>query len=83
MKTIAKLAAAAAIALAAASGTATAAPPAAAAAAAAEQPWATVGYVLGGQLVGGAQLFCDGATTSWGNTTTYDTAVYSYHFMCP
>lgn len=80
MKIIAKLAAAAAIALAASSGTATAAPPAAQS----SSPWATVGYILNGQWVGGAVLYCDGVgDTSWGNTTTYDTAVWTYYYMCP
>lgn len=80
MKTIARLAAAAAMALATVSGTAIASP---ATAATQEQPWATIGYLVGGQLVGGALLFCDGSTESWGNTTTYDNAVYSYYYMCP
>lgn len=81
MKTLTKLAVAAALALATASGPAIAAPPPAAAS---SGPWATVGYLLNGQWVGGAVLYCDGVgDTSWGNTTTYDTAVWTYYYMCP
>lgn len=79
MKTIAKLAFAAAIALAAASGTATASPPPAAT----SGPWASVAYLSGGQLVGGAQIYCDTDPMTWGNTTTYDSEVWTYYYMCP
>lgn len=79
MKTIAKLAFAAAMALATTSGTAIAAPPPAAT----SGPWATVAYLVNGQLVGGAEIYCDADPVTWGNTTTYDTAVWSYYYMCP
>ena len=78
MKIIAKLAVAAALALATASGPATAV---AAAATTSQQIWATVGYMSGGQLVGGAVIYCEGDPDTWGITT--DTEVWTYYSMCP
>jgi hypothetical protein len=78
MKILAKLAVASALALTAASGTATAS---VAATTTSQQIWATIDYLSGGQLVGGAVIYCEGDPDTWGVVT--DTAVWTYYSMCP
>lgn len=80
MKKLVHLALAAALMTSSAAGIATLFPTSAVAM---EQPWLIVTYVSDGKPVGNTQVFCNSPDVTWGDTTNYDSVVYTYYFMCP